>query len=69
MTSGRMRERYIVDEDGNRVAAVLPIEEYQHLLDQLEDLEDIRLFDKAMASGEEAIPLEDFIREIENGLR
>ena len=31
-------KRYLVDEAGRRTAVVLPIEEYQQLLEDLEDL-------------------------------
>ena len=64
-----MRERYLVDEEGKRIAVVLPIEDYERLLEELEELGDQRAFDEAMASGEEAIPLEQFIAEIENDRR
>ena len=45
----RMREHYLVDEEGKRIAVVLPIEDYERLL---EELDDQRAFDEAMASGE-----------------
>lgn len=32
---------YITNETGQRVSAVLPIEEYQALLDRMEELEDL----------------------------
>src|SRR5688572_16235357 len=47
----RMPERYLVDENGNRIAVVLPMKEYQQLLEALEELEEIRAFDEAIASG------------------
>jgi len=31
-------EQYVVDENGNRVAAILPIREYEHLKEDLHDL-------------------------------
>lgn len=31
-------EQYVVDEDGNKVAVILPIREYQHLKEDLHDL-------------------------------
>jgi hypothetical protein len=58
-----MRERYLVDEEGKRIAVVLPIGEYERLLEELEDLADVRAFDEAMASGDEEIPLEQVIAE------
>lgn len=61
----RIKERYVVDEKGNRVAVLLDLEEYQLLLEELEELESIRAYDEAKASGEKAIPLEQAIKEIE----
>lgn len=35
---GKLHEKYITDESGNRSAVVLPIEEYEGLLEDLHDL-------------------------------
>ncbi len=56
---------YIVDEQGKRTKVILDIEEYEKLLEELEELEGIRACDEAKALGEEAIPLEQAIEEIE----
>jgi hypothetical protein len=50
-----VKERWLVDENGQRVAVVLDIAEYNQIL---EELEDIRAFDEAKASGEKPIPIE-----------
>jgi hypothetical protein len=45
--------------------------QYQQLPEALEDLEDVRAYDRAQAEGGEFVPLEQAIREIEaerNGL-
>ncbi len=31
-------EKYVVDENGNKVAVILPLTEYQHLKEDLHDL-------------------------------
>jgi hypothetical protein len=56
-----MAERWLVDESGNRITVVLPIEEYNHIVEDLEELEDIRAFDEAKASGEKPGPIEQAI--------
>jgi len=61
----KLKERYIVDEKGNRVGVVLDIEDYHKLLAELEELESIRAYDAAKASGDEAIPFEQAVAEIE----
>ena len=61
----RPKYRYVVDEQGNRVAVLLDIEEYREILEDLEDLDAIRAYDTAKSSGEEPIPLEQALAEVE----
>jgi len=59
----------VTDSEGKRVAVILDLEQYEQLLDAAEELEDIRAYDEAKASGDEAIPFERAIREIEQQRR
>lgn len=59
-----MKRQFLVDEKGKRVAVVLSIRAYKRLLERMEDLEDIRAYDEAKASGEIPIPLEQALAEI-----
>jgi hypothetical protein len=56
--------QFLTNEKGERVAVVIGIKEYEKLLEELEDLEDIRAYDEAIASGETPIPFEQAIAEI-----
>ncbi len=56
--------QFVVNERGEKVAVVISIEEYEKILEELEDLEDIRAYDEAKASGETGIPLEQALAEI-----
>ncbi|HKM68331.1 MAG TPA: hypothetical protein VJX70_14265 [Candidatus Acidoferrum sp.] len=56
--------QFLTNEKGEKVAVVISIEEYEKLLEELEDLEDIRAYDEAMASGETPIPFEQAVAEI-----
>ena len=58
---------YVTDEKGRRVAVLLDIKDYQKILAELEELESIRAYDAAKVSGEEGIPFDQAIREIERG--
>ncbi len=60
-----LHERFVIDEDGKRTAILLDIEEYNKLLEELEELESIRAFDAAKSSGDEAIPFDQAVAEIE----
>jgi hypothetical protein len=59
------KERFIVDENGQRIGVLLDIEDYQKLLEELEELEAIRAYDAAKSSGDEVLPLEQALAEIE----
>jgi len=58
-------EQYVVDKNGNRVSVVLDVQEYQRLLQDLEELDSIRAYDRAKASGDQVIPFEQAVTEIE----
>lgn len=60
-----LKERFIVDEKGKRIGVLLDIEDYQRLLEELEELEALRAYDAAKASGDEVLPLEQALTEIE----
>jgi hypothetical protein len=62
----KLKERYVVDEQGQRISVVLDIADYQELLDELEELESIRAYDAAKASKDQAVPFEQAIAEIES---
>ncbi len=61
-----LKERYVVDESGSRVAVLLDIDEYQKVLDALEELEAIGAYDEAKAEPDEVITFEQAIAEIES---
>ncbi len=56
--------RYVTDETGKRVAVLVDIEEYEKLLEELEDQDASRAADEARASGEKAIPWDEAKKEI-----
>ncbi len=62
---GALRQQFIEDKQGNRIAVLMPIDQYNKLLDQLEDIDDIRTYDAAKAEGDEIIPFDQAISEIE----
>jgi hypothetical protein len=56
--------QFIFNERGEKIAVVIAIDEYEKILEQLEDAEDIRTYREARASGEVGIPLEEALAEI-----
>ena len=57
---------FIIDEKGKRLSAIVPIKKYEQLLEESEELDDIRAYDKAMRRKQEFIPLEEALKELEN---
>lgn len=64
-----IEERYLVDAAGNRNAVVLDVDRYFQLLEAEEELESIRAFDEAKSSGDEVVPFEFAVKEIEEKLQ
>jgi len=62
------KERFVVDQNGQRVAVLLDIEDYRQLLEELEELESMRAYDDAKASGSDAIPFDQATDEIERDM-
>ena len=60
----RLHEQYLVDDEGNRKAAVIPIAEWEQVLELLEELDDIRAYDEAKSKPSESIPFEQAVSEI-----
>jgi hypothetical protein len=52
MSPGNLHPQFIVDAQGRRAAAVLPMAEFEQLLELLEDLEDAADAHAALAGGE-----------------
>jgi PHD/YefM family antitoxin component YafN of YafNO toxin-antitoxin module len=48
--------QYVVDDEGKRRAVLLSMEEYQRLLDALEDQLDAKDLDEAIAEGGDFVP-------------
>ena len=57
-----LHPQYITDELGKRVSVVLPIQQWQQVLDELEELDDIRLYDEVKARKEPTISLTEYIQ-------
>lgn len=62
---GALRQQFIEDKQGNKIAVLMPIDEYNKLLEQLEDIDDIRAYDAATAEDDEIIPFDQAVTEIE----
>ncbi len=55
--------QFLTNEKGERIAVVIGIEEYERLIEAVEDAEDVRAYDEVKASDEAPIPLEQALAE------
>ena len=54
--------QYITDKAGKKISVVLPMKDFQAIM---EELEDIKLYDDAKKSDEPSIPIDDAFEMIE----
>ena len=57
--------QYVVTPSGEKAFVLLPIKEYEHLLKEAEELEDIRLYDKAKADKSISVSIDEAFKKIE----
>ncbi len=62
-----LRLQYIEDNLGQKIAVILPIDDYTNMVEQLEELEDIKLYDTAKSSRDKSVPFDQAVNEIEAG--
>jgi len=60
----KIHEKYLTDESGSKKAVVVPISEWQQIKEDLEELDDIRAYDKAKSKPSEPVPFDKAIKEI-----
>ena len=56
--------RYIVDAKGRKRAVILPISEYNRLIERLEELDDALALDEGIQNAQEFIDYEDIREEL-----
>jgi hypothetical protein len=59
--------QYVVDQDQRRKAVLLPLSEWERIVEDLEELDDIRAYDDAKSGSQDAVPFEQAVREIKEG--
>lgn len=57
--------QFITDDKGNKLSVVLTMEAYNNMLEQLEELEDIKKYDEAKKGSLEFIDADEAFKEIE----
>ena len=55
--------QYITDKDGKKISVVIPLAEYEQIIEELEELEDIKLYDEAKADKDPSMSFDEYIRQ------
>ena len=58
---------FIIGEKNEKKAVMLPFAEWQQIMEELEELEDIRSFAEAKSHPSDAVPFEAVAKRIERG--
>lgn len=51
--------QFITDQNGKRISVILSLKDFNTLMEKLEVLEDIQLYDEAKKSNELSVPIDD----------
>lgn len=51
-----MKHQYITNEKGKKIAVIIPIEDFDKIVEKLEMLADIKAYDKVMTANEPRVP-------------
>ncbi|HMP30458.1 MAG TPA: hypothetical protein PKD85_12715 [Saprospiraceae bacterium] len=62
----KLNPQYITDQKGNKISVILPIKDFQALLEEIEELEDVALYDEGKKSKSPSIPIEKAFQIIES---
>jgi hypothetical protein len=55
--------QFITDNNGNKISAVIPINEFKTIMEELEDAEDVKLYDEAKKEDNgERILFSDYVK-------
>ena len=60
-----MKTQFVTDNKGKKVAVLVPLKEYEKMMDELDELECIKVYDKVKESKVEYIPASDAFKSIE----
>jgi len=69
MIATRINPQYITDNTGRKISVVLPIKDFRTIMEKLEELEDLRLYDAAKRSDEPSYPIDEAFKMIETNRR
>ncbi len=61
-----LHPEFVVDSKDEKKAVLIPLDEWHRLMEEIEELEDIRAYDKAKSKSEKSIPFDEAVRMIKS---
>jgi len=58
--------KYIIDQAGNKISVVISVPEFESIMEKLEEIEDVQLYDKVKQSDEPSIPIDEAFELLES---
>lgn len=58
---------FVVDDKNAKKAVMLPLAEWQQVIEELEELDDIRAFDEVKSLPSDPVPFEAIVKSMERG--
>ena len=59
-----LHEEYVVDQSGEKKAVVLSMKEWRQIMEELEELDDIREYDRVKKLKSDPVPLSDALSQL-----
>jgi hypothetical protein len=60
-----MKTQFVTDTYGKKISVILSVKDYEKMLEEIEELNDIKAYDRAKYRKSEPVPFELAIKEIE----
>lgn len=60
-----MKAQYITNDNGTKVAVILPLKFYEKMMDELDELDAIKAYDKVKSRKSQFVPAMDIFNAIE----
>ena len=55
--------QYVSDKDEKKVSVIIPLAEYEQMIEELDELDDIKLYDEAKSHAEPTLLFDDYVKQ------
>lgn len=60
-----MKTQFVTNDNGKKIAVILPLKSYEKMMDELDELDAIKAYDKIKAGKAKFVPAEEMFSAIE----